>query len=132
MGALAFLSPTILKAGAIGLAFLSLIGGSLWFVHHERNIGAQRFEAAVKAATDAEQKRQSDINQNWKQWADGAVANADQQKAKMNDLEKQVADASASLKGRACLPVAVTDKLRAIDLPGGQTHPASPARGAHR
>lgn len=129
---LAFLSPVMLKAGAVGLAFLALIGGAFWFVHHERNIGAQRCEAAVKAATDTELARQGGINQDWQQWADSEIQGEIQQKAKMNDLEKQVADASAPLKGKRCLPVGVVDRLRAVDLSGGKANPPTGTGGTRR
>lgn len=114
-----------IKLGLGVSAFALVIGGGFWFVHHERDVGAAKCEAAVKTATDTELARQGDINQNWQQWANGAVANADKQKAKMNDLQKQVAIAAVSLKGRACLPAGVVNKLSAIDLPGGKADPSA-------
>lgn len=119
-----------IKLGLGISAFVLVIGGGFWFVHHERDVGAAKCEAAVKAATDTEIARQSGVNDYWQKWGAGAVANADQQKAHLNDLQKQVADASASLKGRACVPASIVDKLRAIDLPGGKANPPASPGGA--
>lgn len=123
---------TAIKLGLGLLSIVTVVGGGWWFIDHERDIGKAQCVADVKAAVDTEKARQADINQYWHNFDIGAVADADKQKAKTDDLEKQVAVASAPLKGRACLPIGVVDKLRAIDLPGGQAQPATGVRKTPR
>lgn len=48
------LSTVAIKAIGIGLAVLALMGAFAWFVHSEREIGAQQVRSEVAAATAAQ------------------------------------------------------------------------------
>ena len=48
------LSTVAVKAIGIGLAVLALLGAFAWFVHSEREIGAQQVRSEVTAATAAQ------------------------------------------------------------------------------
>lgn len=113
-----FASPLGKIAGVIAAVAAAGIAFAL-FVAYERAVGAQKLADKVKAATEAEQARQIGVNDYWAKWADGASQQVDQQKANLNDLQKQLALATANDHAQ-CLSPAATDMLRAIGRPGGQ------------
>lgn len=103
-----------------------------WFIHHERNLGAARCEAAVQAANDAERERETKINQDWQSWADGASANADKQKDAINELRRKNDMASVANNGLSCLPAGGARRVRSIGRPGSQADPAAGTGRAQR
>lgn len=112
-------NPLLRKIALASLAVLALAIAAAWFVHHERAIGAAKIEAAVKAATEAEQQRESKINDYWGSWAASAVAKADKQRVAINELLRRNAAASAANNGRSCLPADAADRVRGIRRAGG-------------
>lgn len=128
---LPLLSRVFSKTGLYVVAGVAVIAGALWFVHHERAIGEARCEAAVTAAKDAEQARETKINQDWQQWAEGANHNADVKKAEFDAVQKQIAVATAG-DNRVCLAPDIVDRLRTIGKPGGQAAPNPAAAGPRR
>lgn len=128
-----FLNPyaAAIKLGLIAAAFLAVVGGAIWFVYHERAIGAEKIQAAVEAAKQAEKDRQASVNQFWRSWAEGAVQNADQQKAQTDELQSELA-AATSGNDDPCLDAATVDRLRAIGRPSGKAGPAVGPVKRHR
>ena len=57
-----FLTGLSVKDFIYGGIIIALITGGLWFIHHERVIGAQKEIAVVKAAERANQKKVDAIN----------------------------------------------------------------------
>jgi hypothetical protein len=126
-----FANPLIRKLALYGFLAVALTGGAVWFVHHERAIGAAKVEAAVKAATEAEQAREAKINQDWQAWADGANADADKQKAAIDDMLRKNAAPSLANNGVRCMPADAAARVRAIGRSGGQAGPTA-AAGQHQ
>lgn len=96
------LSTVAIKAIAIGLLVLALIAGFAWFVHSEREIGAQKVRDEVAAATAAQkvadaaetQRRvteQQGIAHDAAIQADAARADAARAAAARNSLRVQLA-----------------------------------------
>jgi hypothetical protein len=120
--ALGQLAPGLKKiavyAGIILIGLLPVIGAGVWFIYHERHIGAAQCEAEVKAATDKEQDRQRGVIKDWQQWAEKAVRVADQDKVQRDALLRKIA-ALAANSNAVCLPRGIAHELRAIGRPSG-------------
>jgi hypothetical protein len=101
------LSAVAVKAIGIGLAVLALLGAFAWFVHTEREVGAQQVRdevaaatAAQKAADDAETRRrlteQQGISHDAQLQADAARADASRADAASKSLRVQLASIVAA------------------------------------
>ena len=70
------LSAVAVKAIGIGLLVLALLAGFAWFVHSEREIGAQQVRTQVAAATAAQKAADDAQTQRWVAEQQGIVHDA--------------------------------------------------------
>lgn len=110
------------------LALMGLVAGFFIYRAHLIGEGEAKCEAAVEAATVAEQQREQKANSDWQQWADSAVQGEVQQKAKIDALEQQIATASAANDKKPGLDAAAVGRLRAL---GGSGKAAPVAAAKH-
>jgi hypothetical protein len=133
MGAIAIL-PLLLKLVTnkyvwIGLGVAAAVVAFLFYRSSLIHEGEAKAKAAYEAATQAEQARENKINQDWQVWAAGANANADNEKAKFDELQKQTGVASAANDRKPGLDAAAVARLRAFGR-SGQASPNSTHRAA--
>jgi len=120
---LSIITSPIVKYGAI---LLAAVGAFVWYSAHERSVGAANVQAAVAAATQAEQTREQTISGYWTQWSSAATQQVIQQKASISDLQKQIAVAAAKNTSQ-CLDAGTVRLLNSIGR-GSQTNP-NPSTG---
>lgn len=118
------LIPLLVKLGTnkyvwVGLGLVAAVVAFLWYRSSLIAEGEAKIQAQVQAATQAEQARETKINQDWQMWAVGANANADQQKAQFDELQKQIGAASAANNGKPGLDAAAVARLRGLSRAGG-------------
>ena len=132
----AFLIPLLLKGLTnkyvwIGLGVAAAFVAFLFYRSSLIHEGEAKIQAAMQAAAQAEKDRQASVNQFWRSWAEGAVQNADQQKAQTDELQSELA-AATSGNDDPCLDAATVDRLRAIGRPRSTpSSAAGPVRRHH-
>lgn len=131
-----FLIPMLLKLATnkyvwIGLGVAAALVAFLFYRSSLIHEGEAKAKAAYEAATQAEQARETKINQDWQQWADGANANADREKADFDELQKQIGVASAANDRKPGLDAAAVARLRALSR-SGQASPNPAHRAVSR
>ena len=108
----------LLKRYALPLMALVAAGVFVvWFVHHERAIGAAKVKAAVEQATAAEHQRRLTVEQWAQQWAQGAVQHVNQLEQNNAALQAQIGRASHAHDHEPCLGRAAVRRLRALGRP---------------
>jgi len=114
------LSTVAVKAIGIGLAVLALLGAFAWFVHSEREVGAQKVRAEVAAAT-AEQKAADDAE---------TQRRVTEQQGIVRDAQLQAGAASAAAARAASERDAFRVRLNAfVESNRGPGHPTAAAGG---